>query len=609
MSSGASKGQSGGVPPHSKESCWRRTQTSKKTPREAISAPTGCVSGGGGVGLRGRGLLRGRRLFAGEADEGGEDVAEGGGGAGAAEIEVEAAIESVELVVHGLGRGIRAKNIVRGADFLLRFLDGAERAGGEKRENGGAEAGDFAAGNENGAAKDIGVNLIEHGIFLRDAAGIDDALDFDAVFGHAIEDDARVEGGAFDGGEELVLSRVLQIPAESNAAQVGVDEDGAVAIVPGHAEKARLAGAIIFEAGAEGGDRGAGAAGDGFENIAGGGEARFDAREGGMDAAADDAANSGDELRGARDADDAGGSADDVDDVFFEQARADGVPMSVERTDGNGDAGAEAEFFSPGEREMASKLVGGLDGAFEFFADAGEERVNFYEEFLGREAAEVGMPEPFMAHGAGAALDAGGIGDAAERGRDHVAMLEGAGEFLALGGIVAEPVEEFGEAPLGGIDAAAPVDRGKMLAVSEFGDFGGFGFGAMVAPEVILAEGRHVGGDGDDGGARRVERDGGDGAARKAGLLHGFARGRGERAHVIFMGLRGELGIFAAAMQGIFGDGGSEDALLAVHDGNADAQSTEIYASDDGHERFPLLIRVPVGVPAEVARGGFVDRG
>ena len=52
----------------------------------------------------------------------------------------------------------------------------------------------------------------------------------------------------------------------------------------------------------------------------------------------------------------------------------------------------------------------------------------------------------------------GGIGDAAECGGDHVAMFEGGGEARALGGIVAQPVEQFGEAPLAGVDAAAPVD-------------------------------------------------------------------------------------------------------------------------------------------------------
>jgi hypothetical protein len=37
-------------------------------------------------------------------------------------------------------------------------------------------------------------------------------------------------------------------------------------------------------------------------------------------------------------------------------------------------------------------------------------------------------------------------------------------------------------------------------------------------------------------------------------------------AHLIFVSLCGEVGIFAAAMQRILGEGGAEAAALAVHD-------------------------------------------
>ena len=134
-----------------------------------------------------------------------------------------------------------------------------------------------AGGHEHGLVEHVGVDLIEHGVVLRDAAGVDDALDGDAVLGHALEDDAGVEGGAFDGGEELVLRGVDEVPAERDAAEFGIDEHGAVAVVPGEAQQAGLAGAIVFEALRELGDVGAGAACDGFEDVAGGGEAGFDA--------------------------------------------------------------------------------------------------------------------------------------------------------------------------------------------------------------------------------------------------------------------------------------------------------------------------------------------
>ncbi len=97
-----------------------------------------------------------------------------------------------------------------------------------------------------------------------------------------------------------------------------------------------------------------------------------------------------------------------------------------------------------------------------------------------------------MAHGADAAGELRGVGDAAEGGGDHVAVLERGDEVRAEFGIVAEPVEELGPAPLGGVDAAAPVDPFEALAVvvgvGGGGDLGGFPVGAVVAPEVVVCE-------------------------------------------------------------------------------------------------------------------------
>ena len=150
--------------------------------------------------------------------------------------------------------------------------------------------------HENGLAEHVGVDLVEHGVVLRNAAGVDDALDGDAVLGHALKDDAGVEGGAFDGGEELVLRGVDQVPAEGDAAEFGIHQHGAVAVVPGEAQQAGLAGAVGFEALRQLGDLGAGAAGDGFKDVAGRGEAGLDAGVLRMHAAGDDAADAGDEL-------------------------------------------------------------------------------------------------------------------------------------------------------------------------------------------------------------------------------------------------------------------------------------------------------------------------
>jgi hypothetical protein len=53
---------------------------------------------------------------------------------------------------------------------------------------------------------------------------------------HAIEDHAGVQRSAFDGGEEFILRRALQVPAKRDAAQVGIHQHSAVAVVPGQTE-------------------------------------------------------------------------------------------------------------------------------------------------------------------------------------------------------------------------------------------------------------------------------------------------------------------------------------------------------------------------------------
>ena len=80
---------------------------------------------------------------------------------------------------------------------------------------------------------------------MRDAAAVDDALRGRSVFAEAIEDHAGVESSAFDGGEQFVLRGVQQVPSDGHAAEIGIDQDRAVAVVPGHAQQAGLAGAIF----------------------------------------------------------------------------------------------------------------------------------------------------------------------------------------------------------------------------------------------------------------------------------------------------------------------------------------------------------------------------
>jgi len=52
---------------------------------------------------------------------------------------------------------------------------------------------------------------------------------------------------------------------------------------------------------------------------------------------------------------------------------------------------------------------------------------------------------------------------------------------------------------------------------------------------------------------------------------------------VIVVRLSGVFGIFAFAMERILSDRGGKHAAFAVYYRDANAEGTEIYASDDGH--------------------------
>ena len=144
-------------------------------------------------------------------------------------------------------------------------------------------------------------------------------------------------------------------------------------------------------------------------------------------------------------------------------------------------------------------------------------------------------------------------------------------------------MQQLGETPFGGIDAAAPLDGLKLFAASGFGNFGGFGFGAMVAPQIIFVERLQIFADGNYGGAGGIDSERLDLIAGDSCFLDSLARGDGQGAHLIVVRLRGVFRIFALAMEGIFGERSGEQTAFAIHDGNANAQSSEIDSSYDGH--------------------------
>ena len=125
---------------------------------------------------------------------------------------------------------------------------------------------------------------------------MDDAFDREAVLLHAFENDARVDGGAFDRGEEFVLRGVRQIPAERHSAEFGIHQHRAIAIVPGESQKTGFARAIIFEGYRERSATVAPRGARSLRKIAGGGKARLDAGRFGYTEPVDDAAHAGDQI-------------------------------------------------------------------------------------------------------------------------------------------------------------------------------------------------------------------------------------------------------------------------------------------------------------------------
>ena len=310
----------------------------------------------------------------------------------------------------------------------------------------------------------------------------------------------------------------------------------------------------------------------------------------GIDRAGNDAADAGDEGLPIAEADDAGGGADDVDYVAEADVGAERVPVGVECAGGDGDSGGEAEGFGPLCGEMAGDLVGGcVAPGCDFVADAGEQRVDGGEELLRRQAPPARVPHPFVAHGADAARDLVGIGDAAEGGGDHVAVLQRGDETGAQLGVVAQPVEELGPAPLGAVDAAAPGDALEVCGVRGAGDLGGFAGGAVIAPEVILAEGHEAFADDDDAGAGGVERDGFNLMAVDAADAHGLAHGAGEGGHLVVVRLGFELRVGGRAAQRVLCYGGAELAAELVEDGDTHAQRAEVDACHYAHGCFSLV--------------------
>src|SRR5260370_13506944 len=128
----------------------------------------------------------------------------------------------------------------------------------------------------------------------------------------------------------------------------------------------------------------------------------------------------------------------------------------------------------------------------------------------------------------------------------------------------------------------------EFAAARGLRDEGSLTPGAVVAPEVVVAERLQFFSHGNYTRSGRVNREGGDLVSRNLGggdrFLHGFT----ESAHVVSMALRGVIGVFLFAMERILSDAPAETALAAVHDRDANAERSEIHSVDDGHEALFL---------------------
>src|SRR5208337_2079597 len=431
------------------------------------------------------------------------------------ESKIQLAIQPVQLFVHPGSFRVRLDDAVLGAEGFLRLLNRGKRARGERGKDGRTEAGHIRLRYQYRLVQHVGVHAVQHLILLRNAARIDDATYGHTVVLHALENNAGVKGGALNRGKEFVLGRMREGPAEGHAAELRIHQHRAVAVIPGQAQQTGLAWPEIFESLGKLGDGLSGAPGNGIENIARGREARLDAGLLGMDRTRHDAADSGYEPRLIAHGDYAGGSADDVYNVAGARARADGIPVSVECPNRNGDASLQAQFSGPFRAEPPSELVAGFVATVQLGAHALQQRVHCHKEFFRRQSTPRSVPHPLVAHGADRSRPRGHIGNSTENRRHHIAMLEGANEFPTLFGIVAQPVQEFGKTPLRRVSSAAPVDRLKAGAVRRLRDQCSFTPAPVVTPKVILVEGREFISNRNDAGAGGIDCQRGNLAARK----------------------------------------------------------------------------------------------
>src|SRR5207253_7749227 len=125
------------------------------------------------------------------------------------ELEINPAVELVQIVIYIPRFRLRIENRVRRADLPLGIVDSTKCPSRQKRKNRGPDARDFVARHKHRPSKDVGVHLVEHRITLWNAAAINHTLRRSAMLAEPVKDDSRMKGGALDGSEQFILRGVL----------------------------------------------------------------------------------------------------------------------------------------------------------------------------------------------------------------------------------------------------------------------------------------------------------------------------------------------------------------------------------------------------------------
>ena len=101
--------------------------------------------------------------------------------------------------------------------------------GGNRRAKG---AGLARTGHPDGAAGDVGIDLHGEGILVRNAAGTNDVLHRHAILLDPFDDGARAKRGGLNQRAVNLGPAGVKRLTKQETGQHGIDQDGAVTIVP-----------------------------------------------------------------------------------------------------------------------------------------------------------------------------------------------------------------------------------------------------------------------------------------------------------------------------------------------------------------------------------------